>query len=318
MPFHEGSDTPPGDTEPPFLVTPSPGRDSSRLMQDVLEHVFADPQIQSPPPHFDPTKRHAIAEPSHTHSWVMKTRESIKGRPWNAHYEDQTIAALCETCRLHMSLTATITSDGQPKCGTLESDYKSHHFHLESWSSNTRYSSSQNPIESKPQYGSFNCCQCPLAIQIDFLLPVVPEYLLSSLKKRKTGSNSALSLINRSKESKIFTTKAFATLSTYCNHALSTLNDERRDINLMPDGPFARKLGLDPDVIRFMEYLGWWQDNSKTMLRPPQWDESLHKGRLLRKLLEAAEIELAELYIEHAKDCDKSDLRPSNISNFPI
>jgi hypothetical protein len=248
MPFHDESDTPPGDTEPSFRSARSPGRDSSRLMQDLLEHVFADPQIQSSPRHFDPTKPHTIPEPSHTHSWVMKAHESIKMRPWNAHYEDQTVGALCETCRLHMSMTATITADGEPKCGTMESNYKSHHFHLESWSSNTRYSSSQNSIESKPEYGSFRCCQCPLELHIDFLLPVVPEYLLSSLKKRKTGSNSALNLINRSKESKIFATKAFGTLSTYCNHALITPKDERRDINLMSEGPFARKVGLDPDV----------------------------------------------------------------------
>lgn len=310
MPFLKDDDTPPGDTEPISPLLPSPGRDSSRLMQDLLEHVFAGPQIHTPPRHFDPTKPHKLPEPSHTHSWVMKARKSIQKRPWNVHYEDQSITALCETCRLHMSLTAVITADGEPKCGSHESDFKSHHFHLESWTCNTRYSSSLSPIESKPEYGTFQCCQCPLALQIDFSLPVVPEYLITSLKKRKTGSNSALNLITRSKESKAFASNAFGTLSTYCSHALNVLNDERRDINLLPDRPFARRVGLDPDALKFMEYLGWWrEDGNEVMLKPPTWDEALHKGRLRRKLLEAAEIELAELSIESAKDCDKSDLR---------
>src|SRR5947207_9669406 len=197
MPFHKDDDSPPKDTDSLYPLLPSPGRDSSRLMQDLLEHGFADPQIQSPPPHFDPTKPHSSTDPSHTHSWVMKTHDSIKSRPWNKLYEDQCIAAICETCRLHMSLTATLSTDDSPKCGSHESQFKSHHFHLESWTRNTRTSSNSTTIESKPEYGRFQCCQCPFELQMDFMAPVVPEYLLSSLKKRKTGQNSSLPLIGR-------------------------------------------------------------------------------------------------------------------------
>ena len=309
MPFQKDDDSLPGYTDSPSPLLPSPGRDSSRLMQDLLEHVFADPRIQSPPPHFDPTKPHSSPDPSHTHSWIMKTRDSIKSRPWNTHYGDQSIAAICENCRVHMSLTATITADDLSKCGSHESSFKSHHFHVESWTCNSRTSSTSTTIESKPEYVTFQCCQCPFALQIDFMAPVVPEYLLSSLKKRKTGQNSSLSLIGRNNDSKVFTAKAFGTLSTYCNDVLNHPIDERRDINLTPEGPFARKVGLDLDVIRFMEYLGWWRDQNGPVLKPPQWDESLHNGRLLRKVLEGAEMELAKLAVESAKDLEKGDLR---------
>lgn len=314
MPFQKDDDSPPGYTDPSSALLPSPGRDSSRLIQDLLEHVFADPRIQSPPPHFDPTKPHSSPEPSHTHSWIMNTRESINSRPWNALYEDQSIAAICEICRIHMSLTATITADEVSKCGSHESPFKSHHFHIDSWTCNTRGSSTSTTIESKRESGVFQCCQCPFELQINFMAPVVPEYLLSSLKKRKTGQNSSLPLIGRSNDSKLFTAKAFGTLSTYCRDVLNCRDDERKDINLTPEGPFARKIGLDLDVIRFMEYLGWCRDNNGTTLKPPQWDESLHKGRLLRKLLEGAEMELAKLAVESAKDLEKGDLRRMSLT----
>src|SRR4030095_6739734 len=99
---------------------------------------------------------------------------------------------------------------------------KSHHFHLESWTCNTRTSSTSGTVQAKPEYGRFQCCQCPFALQIQFMRPVVPEYLLSSLKKRKTGTNSALSIITRGKESKAFVANAYATLSIYCSDVLKT------------------------------------------------------------------------------------------------
>jgi hypothetical protein len=309
MPFLKDDETPPGDTDTLSPLLPSPGRDSSRLMQDLTEHTFADPRIHTQPTFFDPTKPHTSPEPTHTHSWSMKTRQSIETRPWNAHYEDQSINAVCETCRIHMTLTATLTGEGTIKCGSFGSENKSHHFHLESWTSNTRYSASSIAVETKPEYGTFQCCQCPFALQIGFLIPVVPEYLLSSLKRRKTGTNSALSLINRGKESKSFIANAFGIMSKYCTDVLNS-PDVCRDINIGPESVFVKRLGLDPDVIKFMECLGWYRkENLPTMFAPPQWDESLHKGRLKRKLLEAVEIELAQLYLESASDVEKNDLR---------
>ena len=74
----------------------------------------------------------------------------------------------------------------------------------------------------------------------------------------------------------------------------------------LPESPFTRKLGLDPDVVRFMEYLGWSLDLGRTMLTPPNWDEQFRKGRLRRKLLEAAEIELAHLAVEISAESDKT------------
>ena len=172
---------------------------------------------------------------------------------------------------------------------------------------NTRYSSSSTTIETKPEMGTFQCCQCSFTLQIEFWQPVVPEYLLSSVKRRKTGSNSALNLLNRNKDTNLaFATGAYSTLATYVNHRL---NGGTRDINTLPDSPFARRLGSDPDVIRFMEYLGWTRDDNQ-MLHPPLWDEELDKGRLRRKLLEAAEIELTQLAMETGKDVDKAD-KPS-------
>jgi len=73
-----------------------------------------------------------------------------------------------------------------------------------------------------------------------------------------------------------------------------------------PESPFARRVGLDPDVLRFVEYLGWSWDPDHTTLTPPRWDESLQKGRLRRKLLEAAEIELAQLGVDSITDNDKT------------
>ena len=65
-----------------------------------------------------------------------------------------------------------------------------------------------------------------------------------------------------------------------------------------------------------MEYLGWWRDPNGAMLKPPQWEESLHKGRLLRKLLEGAEMELAKLAVESAKDLEKGDLRRMSLTFY--
>ena len=205
MPFlKDDDDTPPGEADTLAPLLPSPGRDPSRLMQDIAEHSFEDHQIHSNPPLFDPTKPHKSPEPAHTHSWIIKTWSGIKDRPWNAHAGGSSIVALCEICRMHMALNALITSDDAPVCGSQGTDPNSHHhFHLELWTNNTRYSSKATAVvERKPEYGTFQCCQCPLAIQIEYWSPVVPEYLLSSFKKRKTGNNSALNIINRNKDAK--------------------------------------------------------------------------------------------------------------------
>lgn len=305
MPFIKESDeTSLGETDTLSPLLPSPGRDSSRLMQDIAEHTFEDPQIHSNPPLFDPTKPHKAPEPAHTHSWIMKSWNSIKGRPWNAHAGGSSIVALCEICRMHMSLSSLITSEDMPVCGSQDSDPKSHHFHLESWTNNTRYSAKSTAVERKPEYGSFQCCRCPLAIQIEFWSPVVPEYLLSSFKKRKTSNNSALNIINRNKDAKpTHATNSYATLATFVNHVL---NGTSRPINTNPETPFARRLGADADVFRFMEYLGWVREEDQ-ILHPPQWDEELQKGRLRRKLLEGAELELTQLALDSGKDVAQSD-----------
>lgn len=302
MPFLKDGDATPGETDTLAPLLPSPGRDPSRLMQDIVEHAFEDPQIHSNPLPFDATKPHKSQEPPHIHSWIMKTWDSIKGRPWNAHAGDSAIVALCETCRMHLSLTAIITTE-MPLCGASDSDTKSHHYHLESWTNNTRYSAKSTTIDRKPEYGSFQCCQCPLAIQIKFWAPLVPEYLLASFKRRKTGYNSALNIISRNKDSKsILATNAYATLTKYVTHVL---NESRRVISTLPESPFERRFGTDSDVFRFMESLGWLRENE--LLQPPDWDEELDKGRLLRKRLERAELELTELALESGKDVAPAD-----------
>jgi hypothetical protein len=305
MPFFREEDSPQPDGEPSSPLLPSPGRDSSRLMQDLAEHTFADPRIHTPPQHFDATKPHTYPEASHTHSWIMKTRTSINSRPWNARAGNSSVNVVCETCRIHMSLMATLTGENVPKCGSSDSAKRFHHFHLESWNSNSRYSSSTSVTESKPEHGIYQCCQCPLTLRIEFWPPVVPEYLLSTVKKRKTGSNSALSIINRSKESPS-PYSALPALATYCIHLLNSGGVGGRPIMTLSDSPFTRRVGLDPDVLRFVEYLGWSSDVEHSMLRPPNWDEALQKGRLRRKLLEAAEIELAQLAVDISTENDKA------------
>jgi hypothetical protein len=305
MPFlRDDDETPPGEAAVMAPLLPSPGRDSARLMQDIAEHAFEDPQIHSNLPLFDPTKPHKSQEPDHTHSWIMKTWDSIRDRPWNAHDGGSSIVALCEICRMHMGLNSLIASDDMPVCGSQNVDPMSHHFHLESWTNNTRYSPHSASVERRPEYGTFQCCQCPLAVQIEFWPTVVPEYLLSSFKKRKTGSNSALNIINRNKDAKqLLATNAYATLATYVRDAL---NGRAKPINTHPDSPFARRLGMDADVLRFMEYLGWWRDENQ-MLYPPEWDEDKERGRLRRKLLEGAELELTQLSLDSGKDISRTE-----------
>jgi hypothetical protein len=305
MPFLREEDSPQPDGEPSSPLLPSPGRDSSRLMQDLSEHTFADARIHTPPAHFNATKPHSYPEASHIHSWIMKTRTSINSRLWNVHAGDSSVNVICETCRIHMSLMATLTGENIPKCGSIDSAKRLHHFHLEAWSRNSRYSSSTSATESKPEHGIYQCCQCPLSLRIEFWPPVVPEYLLSTVKKRKTGSNSALNIINRSKESPS-PYSALTTLATYCTHLLNSGVGNGRPIMTLPDSPFTRRVGLDPDVLRFVEYLGWSSGVENSMLIPPEWDEGYQKGRLRRKLLEAAEIELAQLAVDSSMESDKA------------
>jgi hypothetical protein len=215
-----------------------------------------------------------------------------------------------------MWLMATLTGEDIPKCGTPGSAKRYHHFHLESWSSNSRYSSSTAATESKPEHGLYQCCQCPLTLRIEFWPLVVPEYLLSTVKRRKTGNNSALNIINRSKEGpSAYVT--LTTLATYCTHLLNNSGGSGgRAIMTNEGSPFARRVGMDPDLLRFVEYLGWTHDREGSMLIPPSWDESLHKGRLRRKLVEAAEIELAQLAMENFTETDKPDKSGKNGMNF--
>ena len=97
-------------------------------------------------------------------------------------------------------------------------------------------------------------------------------------------------------------TNAYATLTKYVTHVL---NASRRVISTLPESPFERRFGTDSDVFRFMESLGWVREND--LLQPPDWDEELDKGRLLRKRLERAELELTELALESGKDVASAD-----------
>src|SRR5579859_6473361 len=131
-------------------TTPGPGKDSARLLEDILEHEFADPQLRNVPPTFDPLKPHKSPDPSHVHSWIMKPRSCLQRRAWSMHFGDSAVVALCEKCRVRMTVTAVVTAEGQPKCGAPEAEKKYHHFHLEKWTNNTRYSPNSNSVESKP------------------------------------------------------------------------------------------------------------------------------------------------------------------------
>jgi hypothetical protein len=291
MPLLVEGDGAPADAEMPPPLLPSPGKDPSRLLQDLFEHGFADPQIHSSVPYFDPTKPFRLAEPVHTHSWVMKSWDSLKNRPWNTYYEDSYLVAACEGCRMHLTLTAIITSEEGPICGSKESSKSSHHFHLESWTQSVRSSPSVSPIiiANKPEFGSFLCCHCPFSLQIEFWKPVVPESVTSTLHKRGQSSNSSINLLNRNKDStgSASVANAYATLSTYVSHVL---NGQAKNILTHSESPFARRVGTTPEILDFMTALGW--ERQEDHLNPPQWDEELHKGRLRRKLLEHAEIEL--------------------------
>lgn len=318
MPSLGDDDSSAGKSELPGPLLPSPGRDSSRLFQDIQQHVFADPRIRNNPPQFDPTKPQKIPEPSHTHIWIMKTVDSLVKRPWNTYLEDSYIVALCESCRTHMSLTGILMSEETPKCGSSTANQKSHHFHLESWTNNTRYSSSSssssNLTGTSPEFGTFECCQCPFSLQIEFSPPIVHDYLLSSVKKRKTGNNSALSILTRNKDPKPpATTEAYSTLATYIT---DRLDGHERSIAFQTDSAFARKVGIEPDVIKFMESLGWIRQDQTVMFLPPQWDEESERGRLRRKLLEAAELELTQLALDSAREGGRSDIPGMDIRYF--
>ena len=291
---------------------PSPGKDPSRLLQDLIEHTFADPQIHTSVPYFDPTKPYKLPEPSHVHSWLVKSRESLKSRPWNSHYEGSYLVAACESCRMHLSLTAIITSEEAPPCGSREASRRSHHFHLESWTKNVRSPSpSQSTARDKPELGAFHCCHCPVSLQIEFWQPIIPESLTSIINKRAMSSNSALNLINRSRDSRgsVSVATAYATLATYVAHAL---NGQAKNIQLQPDSPLARRVGTAPEIINFMASLGW--EVHEDYLTPPQWDEELHKGRLRRKILEHAEIELVLTALEAGRGIDNKE----KVSKFLI
>ena len=148
---------------------------------------------------------------------------------------------------------------------------------------------------------------------------MVPEYLLSTLKRRKTSSSSIVSsvsssFIDRSVDPKAFVARAFSILSTYCSDALDSYGSNRpRHINYRPDSTFAKRVGLNSDVISFMKLLGWQQHEEVQSFEPPAWDEESSAGRMVRKRLEAAEIELAVLALQNAKESETGALAQSMI-----
>jgi hypothetical protein len=126
-------------------------------------------------------------------------------------------------------------------------------------------------------------------VQIEFSPPVVPEYFLTSIKRRKTGSQSSLSLLNRGKDSKgvWHPANAYYTLAHYVT---DILDGRGKQIRFSPESPFAKRIGTDDDVMKFMEYLGWETEDEG--FQPPVLDDESKTARILRKRLEAAELEL--------------------------
>jgi hypothetical protein len=126
------------------------------------------------------------------------------------------------------------------------------------------------------------------------------------VKKRKTGNNSALSILTRNKDPKLpATIEAYSSLATYVT---DRLDGHERHIAIHADSPFSRKVGLEPDVIKFMESLGWIRQDQPAMFQSPQWDEELERGRLRRRLLEGAELELTQLALDSAKESGRADI----------
>ena len=299
-----------------------PGRDSARLLQDIIEHKARDEALYTPPSQFDPTKPHNIQPAFHSHSWTMKSRKSVGQRPWNAHFGDQSICAVCETCRMHLFAKGLIVSEGVPKCGSQGSNFSSHHFHPESWTATHKGTKSDSIPGLGVEFVTFNCCQCPFQFETEFWTPVVPEYLLSTLKRRKTSSSpnvssASSSSMDRSVDPKAFVAHAFSILSTYCCDVLNSYGkSQTRNINYRPDSPFVKRVGLNSDVVAFMKLLGWQQREEIQSFEPPAWDEESSAGRMTRKRLEAAEIELAVLASQNAKESETGVLAPSMIHNF--
>jgi hypothetical protein len=321
MPFvkdDDGDDTPPMDTSSVSTVPQldNPGKDSARLLQDINEHTFHDEDLYSPPPPFDPTKAHMLQPSSHSHSWVMKTRKTIEQRPWNVHFRDQSITAVCETCRMHLVAQGIIVADGTPKCGLPGSPFSSHHFHPETWLGKPA-SRQSSPPATNTEILTFKCCQCAFHLSAEFGNPVVPEYLLFTLKRRRTNflttnSSGSSATMDRS-DPKAFAASAFGTLYTYCKDVLNSAAGltPTRNILYRSDSPFAKRVGLNSDVMNFMKHLGWQPHDDVESFEPPAWDEETSDGRIKRKLLEAAEIELAVLALQYAKECDKGNVLPS-------
>jgi hypothetical protein len=293
----------------------SPGKDSARLLQDIIEHTFHDENLYSPPPAFDPTRPHMLQPSSHSHSWVMKTRRTTEQRPWNVHFGDQSVTAVCETCRMHLVAQGIIVADGPTKCGT-PGGFSSHHFHPEKWLGNPT-SRQSSPPGSNTEVLTFKCCQCAFQLSAEFGNPVVPEYLLFTLKRRRTNSSTtnssaSSSSIDRS-DPKAFAAAAFRTLYTYCMDVLNSAGGgtPTRNILYRSDSPFAKRVGLNSDVMNFMKHLGWQPHDDVESFEPPAWDEETSDGRVKRKLLEAAEIELAVLALQYAKESDKGNVLSS-------
>ena len=296
-----------------------PGRDAARLLQDIIEHKTHDEALYTPPHQFDPTKPHNMQPAFHSHSWAMKSRKSVERRPWNAHFEDQSICAVCETCRTHLFAKGLIVAEGAPICGSQGSTFSSHHFHPESWTVAQKGKNVDTVSGLGVEFVTFKCCQCAFQFDTEFWTPVVPEYLLSTLKRRKTSSSTIISAISsssidRSVDPKAFVARAFSILSTYCSDALSSYGSCRpRQINYRPDSTFAKRVGLNSDVISFMKLLGWQQHEEIQSFEPPAWDEESSMGRMIRKRLEAAEIELAVLAFQNAKDSETGAPIPSMV-----
>jgi hypothetical protein len=223
------------------------------------------------------------------------------------------VTAVCETCRMHLVVQGIIVADGTPKCGSHPSSFSSHHFHPEKWLGKPT-SPQSSPPGPNAELLTFKCCQCAFQLSAEFGNPVVPEYLLFTLKRRRTNSsttNSSTSSasIDRS-DPKAFAAGAFSTLYTYCRDVLNSAGGTTpmRTILYRADSPFVKRVGMNSDVMNFMTHLGWQPHDDVETFEPPAWDEETSDGRVKRKVLEAAEIELAVLTMEYAKECDKNVL----------
>jgi A repeated domain in UCH-protein len=304
-PFVDDNKRPPGQLDVNTPLLPSPGRLSSRLLQDILQHANGDSEIYTTPPHFNPLEAHGIAEACHIHAFKMKHPESLTLRSWNQYLGDSYLILVCEGCKTGATITGTLSSDSGPKCGTKESSKETHHFHLENWTTSTRLTGDQD-ISVKPEKGTFGCCQCSFVLDLEISQRLVPEDFINAIETRFSPPLPHTRI--KDTKTSISVANAYITLSTYITHVLNGGPDLLpRKISTATDSPFDKRIGATPESLRFMKFLGW-ELGQDEFLFPTAWDDELALGRLRRNILEHAEIELLLLANDAASHVPRLEL----------